>query len=251
MYPENEREGSASTEPTAAFVRIDGSSVRISAIAHDLRGAWTNESLGRSGQTSPPAAETTGRTPELEPTRNERIRCIVELLLGSDRLPQGTLSRPTAHVPAGDAATPPAGRSAGGDAAGVRRCLLVVEDNADIRECFGELLEAEGFTVILAVNGADALARLDEMTTLPDLILLDLMMPVMDGFEFRAKQRSDMRVAHIPVVAISADPRLDDRHDVLMAYGYLQKPCDIDRLVELVSRSVHEPSTPRGSSDPR
>lgn len=129
---------------------------------------------------------------------------------------------------------------------GVRRCILVVEDNADIRECFGELLEREGFTVILAVNGADALVRLEEMTTLPDFILLDLMMPVMDGFEFRAKQRADVRVADIPVVVISADPRLDDQHDVLAAYAFLRKPCDIDLLIAMVSGQV-DGTSPAGA----
>jgi CheY-like chemotaxis protein len=141
-------------------------------------------------------------------------------------------------TPNGEAIGDPSEMSARSDGALVRRCLLLVEDHADIRECFGALLEQEGFTVILAANGAEALARLDEMTTLPDFILLDLGMPVMDGFVFRAEQRADARIAHIPVVVISADPHLDARHDVLAAHAFLQKPCDIDRLVAMVSGRV-------------
>jgi CheY-like chemotaxis protein len=111
------------------------------------------------------------------------------------------------------------------------RRILVVEDDRYIREAIRELLENEGHTVICAENGARALAELETQGTGPDLILLDLMMPVKDGFQFRTEQQADPRFAHIPVVVMSADPQLDSRRDVLAARAYLRKPVDIDLLL--------------------
>ena len=88
------------------------------------------------------------------------------------------------------------------------RRILVVEDDLYIRESVRELLESEGHTVFSAENGAHALAELEAMRQPPDLILLDLMMPVKDGFQFRTEQRADARFAHIPVVVMS--PSKDD-----------------------------------------
>ncbi len=115
------------------------------------------------------------------------------------------------------------------------RHVLVVEDDPDIRDSIRELLESEGLTVSVAANGQEALAHLNETGPLPDLVLLDLMMPVMDGFAFRARQRADPRLARIPVVVLSANPKLDARHDLLDARAYLTKPCDIDLLLATVA----------------
>jgi CheY-like chemotaxis protein len=111
------------------------------------------------------------------------------------------------------------------------RRILIVEDDFYIRESVRELLEGEGHTVVSAENGAHALAELEAMKHPPDLILLDLMMPVKDGFQFRTEQRADARFAHIPVVVMSADPRLDSHRDVLDARSYLHKPIDIELLL--------------------
>jgi CheY-like chemotaxis protein len=84
--------------------------------------------------------------------------------------------------------------------------LLVVEDDGDIREALWALLEEEGYSVALAANGKEALAKLDP---LPAVILLDLMMPVMDGFTFLETLRRDPapQRAQIPVILITAAPR--------------------------------------------
>ncbi|RKH21054.1 response regulator [Corallococcus praedator] len=111
------------------------------------------------------------------------------------------------------------------------RCILVVEDDFYIRESIRELLEEEGHTVVCADHGAHALTLLETLRPPPDLILLDLMMPVKDGFQFRTEQRADARFAHIPVVVMSADPQLDSRREVLAARSYLRKPVDIDLLL--------------------
>ena len=111
------------------------------------------------------------------------------------------------------------------------RRILVVEDDVYIREAVKELLEDEGHTVHSAENGAQGLALLEGMQPPPDVILLDLMMPVMDGFQFRAEQRADPRFQHIPVVVMSADPQLDSRKDLLAARAYLRKPVSIEQLL--------------------
>ncbi len=108
--------------------------------------------------------------------------------------------------------------------------VLIVEDDVDIRETLHELLESAGYETSQAANGLEALAaaRLEP----PDLIVLDLMMPVMDGWQFRSLQRSDPALASIPVIAISASgPSSSIDADL-----YLEKPFALDRLVEEVAR---------------
>lgn len=82
--------------------------------------------------------------------------------------------------------------------------LLIVDDDQDIRDTLAEILQDEGFEVMTASNGSDALARLAAAPERPDVILLDLTMPVMDGFEFRNAQLADERIADIPVILITA-----------------------------------------------
>lgn len=114
--------------------------------------------------------------------------------------------------------------------------ILVVEDDNAIRQIIAELLEEEGYRVECAVNGADALARL-EASEAPALILLDLTMPVMDGWSFRETQRRDPRLALIPTVVVTAS-HANDPHaaDGLAADAFLAKPFDLDRLIATVHR---------------
>jgi CheY-like chemotaxis protein len=116
--------------------------------------------------------------------------------------------------------------------------VLIVEDNPDLREGLGDLLEAEGYAVAGAANGQEALARLQSEPP-PCLILLDLMMPVMNGWEFRAAQRRDPALAEIPVVLISALEGLERLAGNLAAAGYLRKPLDLGTLLEIVARYHH------------
>jgi CheY-like chemotaxis protein len=114
--------------------------------------------------------------------------------------------------------------------------ILVVEDDGAIRQTVAELLEEEGYEVECAVNGADALARL-ERADVPALILLDLTMPVMDGWSFRETQRRDPRLAAIPTVVVTASLSPDPRAATALAPdGYLPKPFDVDRLMDTVHR---------------
>ena len=110
--------------------------------------------------------------------------------------------------------------------------VLVVEDHADLREMLAVLLTSEGFDVQTARNGAEALARLDESR--PSVILLDLMMPVMTGDEFRARQLADPRYRDVPVICMTAAHDGRARAQSLRADAYFQKPVDFDRLLGAV-----------------
>ena len=107
--------------------------------------------------------------------------------------------------------------------------VLIIEDHADLREMLAVLLETEGYQVRTATNGADALSTL--AAARPDLILLDLMMPVMTGDEFRQRQLSDPRYRDVPVFCMSAAHDGRERAARIQANDYFQKPVDFDRLL--------------------
>jgi CheY-like chemotaxis protein len=109
--------------------------------------------------------------------------------------------------------------------------VLIVEDDVELRDMMAQLLTLEGFVATTVANGREALEYLRQGDR-PDIILLDLMMPVMDGWEFRRKQQSDPALATVPVVVLSA---LDHRRAAdVDAVAFLKKPLDFDRLLELV-----------------
>jgi CheY-like chemotaxis protein len=129
--------------------------------------------------------------------------------------------------------------------------ILVVEDNDDVREMMAVTLELEGHEVATAVNGRDALEKLHTGST-PSLILLDLMMPVMNGWEFRQALDQDPALRKVPVVVVSAaTAELAYRTE---AAAYLPKPLDMDELLDVVGDfcggtprlSWPRPGRPRG-----
>ncbi len=113
--------------------------------------------------------------------------------------------------------------------------VLVIDDNPDILDGLGTLLEQEGFPVVLARNGLEALAMLRDGVR-PCIIVMDLMMPVMNGFEFREQQLRDPSLADIPVIACSGvtDPSETATH--LGAKALVQKPAESAHLISLVRR---------------
>ena len=113
--------------------------------------------------------------------------------------------------------------------------VLLVDDDNDVRDAIAEVLEGEGFRVLRAVNGKDALRLLREGEP-PDCVLFDLMMPVMDGWQFRLEQRRDPHLAAIPVVALSADQSA--RAQAVDADAFLEKPVDGRLLVRTVTDLV-------------
>jgi two-component system, chemotaxis family, chemotaxis protein CheY len=110
--------------------------------------------------------------------------------------------------------------------------VLVVEDDADLREMMAQILTLEGFEAGTATDGADALTQLQAPGPHPHVILLDLMMPRMDGWAFVDRQAATPAIAAIPVVVVSAAPR--DRLRGIRAAAVLQKPLNFDELITAV-----------------
>jgi CheY-like chemotaxis protein len=120
--------------------------------------------------------------------------------------------------------------------------LLVIEDDETIRSALADLLLDEGATLTTAANGREGLEEL-RASQLPDLILLDLMMPVMDGWQFRVEQRADQALAGIPLIAMSAD-RSAKAH-AIAADAYVAKPLDFETLVGNIRSVVDEATRKR------
>jgi CheY-like chemotaxis protein len=112
--------------------------------------------------------------------------------------------------------------------------VLVVEDDALARESIRTILEARGFSVAAAGNGREALNYLQTHRP-PQVILLDLMMPVMNGWEFRRHQKQHPGLAAIPVVVCSGVDDVPAEAALVGAQGHLQKPIQLDELVQTVS----------------
>jgi CheY-like chemotaxis protein len=115
----------------------------------------------------------------------------------------------------------------------VTATVLIVEDDLDTREMLGRFLELEGYKVETAENGKRALERLGSGVG-ACVILLDLMMPVMDGWQFRQEQIRDASLADIPVIVVSAAGR--ERLERIHANAYLSKPVDLDELLGCVTQ---------------
>jgi CheY-like chemotaxis protein len=111
------------------------------------------------------------------------------------------------------------------------KTILLVEDNADIRELVAELLETEGYVVHQAEDGKAALARLEQMDGEPCLVLQDLMMPIMSGPELLQVLHESHRLASLPVVVMSAGGQPED---AAQARSFIRKPSDPKTLLSLV-----------------
>ncbi len=119
--------------------------------------------------------------------------------------------------------------------------MLIIDDDHDLLMCMKEYFEMESYEVLLARNGKDALdllATVDEKN-LPDMILLDHMMPVMDGTAFSRSRKNVPRISHIPVVLTTASGKFRGLMDEVEAEAYLQKPVDLDQLQNLSMHFIH------------
>lgn len=115
--------------------------------------------------------------------------------------------------------------------------VLVVDDNDDTRAMYAHLLKAAGFEVKLAANGDEALAAADEG---PDVIIMDLAMPGLNGWEATRRLKTGERTKDIPIIVLTAHA-LDHYRDVALAAGcdeFLSKPCAIESLVAAVRRAL-------------
>jgi len=115
------------------------------------------------------------------------------------------------------------------------RRVLVVEDDADVRGALAAVLEVAGYQVVEAAHGGEALDHLRAASKSFCMILLDLFMPTMNGWAFRAEQLRDPTLATVPVVIVTADATAPGRSGDLGAAEYLTKPVDFDRLLAVVA----------------
>lgn len=120
------------------------------------------------------------------------------------------------------------------------RCqsILVVEDDDDIRSAIVDLLETEGYSTESAINGKDALEKLSIIPK-PCLVLLDMMMPIMNGREFLDKVMKDSHLAPIPVLIVSA---VADKTNTEGSVGFLKKPIDIEVVLKVVGQYCNSES---------
>jgi CheY-like chemotaxis protein len=122
--------------------------------------------------------------------------------------------------------------------AAVKPRILLVEDDPDVRSTLADILSLEGYDVEATDDGDSAMALLKDGDE-PDVILLDLMMPRMNGWQFRALQETDPKLARIPVVVLSAQGSLThEQTERLHAAAFLRKPIEVPQLVEALSHSL-------------
>ena len=117
----------------------------------------------------------------------------------------------------------------------MKRRILIVEDEPDIRESLQEIFESEGYLITTASNGKEALECLKTALP-PNLILLDLMMPTMNGEEFVAEQRLNVDFAKIPVLLMSADNSTEKKAIQMGVNGHVRKPLELEDLLTMVNR---------------
>lgn len=116
------------------------------------------------------------------------------------------------------------------------KLAMVVDDDDDVRITMTEILEIKGYAAIAAHNGQHALEQLHNGIR-PGVILLDLMMPTMNGYEFRAKQLEDPLIADIPIIVFSAGRELDAAARELKAAGVLRKPITLEELTSAIEKA--------------
>ena len=172
------------------------------------------------------------------------VTCVISKPFDSDELVRvlthalttsGFILRSPEKPKASTPSTPPASGPVPKAGSNFRHAVLVIDDDSQIRETLTELLEQEGYGVAVFAAAKDALEHL-RRSPAPGLILLDLAMPTMTGFVFRAQQRADPMLANIPVVVMTAGVYGQHKRAELAASDYLMKPFRLRRLLEVVAR---------------
>lgn len=126
-----------------------------------------------------------------------------------------------------------------------RPLVLLVEDQSDLRQLYARQLTISGFDVIEADNGEDAVARTSEHT--PDVVLMDLSLPVVDGWEATRRLKNDERTAHIPIVALTAHDGSGELQRATRAGcdWFVPKPCPPEALIVELRRVLESPPAAR------
>ena len=116
--------------------------------------------------------------------------------------------------------------------------VLLVEDDLDINQAIQSLLEEENYKVVCVFDGKEALEYLNTSKNIPSLILLDLMMPHMNGYEFREAQLQNPKIAKIPTIVLSATDEYE-KVGKLNFQGCLRKPLDLETLIAAVKKNFN------------
>ncbi|MFN8596465.1 MAG: response regulator [Anaerolineae bacterium] len=118
--------------------------------------------------------------------------------------------------------------------------ILYIEDNPDNRMLVRRVLQVEGYTIFEAVDGNEGLAKAAELQ--PDLILMDINLPELDGYEVTARLKQLPGMGRVPIIAVTANVMKGDREKTLAAGcdGYIQKPIDIDLLPGQIERFINK-----------
>jgi CheY-like chemotaxis protein len=122
--------------------------------------------------------------------------------------------------------------------------VMVVDDDSDLREAITEVLQDSAYSVVGAANGKEALDFLRGATSLPCVILLDLMMPIMDGKTFRAELMRNPLLSEIPIVVLSAHANMDAVLAGVAVSGKLRKPVQMGSLMAVVDRHCKNVAAP-------
>jgi CheY-like chemotaxis protein len=116
------------------------------------------------------------------------------------------------------------------------KLVMIIDDDRDVREAIIDVLADASYQPLSARDGQDALDQLGAATALPCLILLDVMMPGMDGWGFRQVQSADPRLGAIPVVVLTAHTNASQTAKRMHAAGSLKKPVELEELLAIVDR---------------
>ncbi|HPI40972.1 MAG TPA: response regulator [Pseudobdellovibrionaceae bacterium] len=116
--------------------------------------------------------------------------------------------------------------------------ILIVEDSLDLQRLLARLLQIEGYDINTANNGLSAFQQLERSPSLPNLILLDIMMPVMDGYAFRNRQKKTRLFSKIPTLILSADENVSLNRLKISPKNFIKKPIEIDQLLWTIQTTI-------------
>jgi CheY-like chemotaxis protein len=172
-------------------------------------------------------AEMHGGNVQVETEPGKGSRFTVSLPWQSQVIASVEANQPDTELPAKSAST-------------TRGVLLLAEDNASNIETIGDYLQFKGYTLVIALNGVEALLKAEESN--PNLILMDIQMPVMDGLEAMRRLRADPRFASTPIIALTALAMTGDRERCMEAGAtdYLSKPVSLKELTEKIGKMLQQ-----------
>lgn len=118
------------------------------------------------------------------------------------------------------------------------KSICIIDDSVDIQNLLKTLLESEGYLVTSAFNGMEGLKLIESSEALPDLILLDIMMPIMDGATFLDEIQKRQQFEKIKILVMSADNKVSQKFPQLKQYHFINKPFELEALLEAIQSEI-------------